>query len=510
MKLRILSDVVFDPVIKELQKNVPGLVINYSYEEDIITPLLGSTENIDEKTVVFIHSDQHFHKKPVEWQKAYLSAILSFRSKSLNHLIFSNSLNQGFATKALAGSPGILADRDQFFSSYFSAILERSNTWVFDFNFLYNQLGSLNVYQYALGHLYQMPYTKQFIKLLAATLSEQLSWLQQEEKKAIIIDCDNTLWKGVIGEDGLDEIKCDNNAEGIIFYHFQLFLKSKKEEGFLLCICSKNNEREVKEAFDQKNMPLKWDDFIVRKINWDDKWDNIKKIAAELNIGGDSLIYIDDNPFELSSVSALATGISCVEFKEDYVSFLKMTDSFLFKRSRILDDDVAKNKQYVTKVQREKEAENYQNIDEFIQSLEIKLDVRFNDLEDLERLSQMTGKTNQFNFNKKLYSKDELTKLISGNTRIYSLKASDKFGSYGTVGLMLLKVDGDEAVIENFLMSCRALGKRIEKDFYNHVVQLTKQDNIHLVGIKFTPTLKNLPAQQFIKEHSLKIITYAD
>ncbi|MEJ7677577.1 MAG: HAD-IIIC family phosphatase [Segetibacter sp.] len=200
-----------------------------------------------------------------------------------------------------------------------------------------------------------MPYTKQFIKLFADTLSKQLEWLQQEEKKAIVIDCDNTLWKGVIGEDGLEGIKCDNNAEGILFYHFQLFLKSKKEEGLLLCICSKNNEEDVKDAFMQKNMPLKWNDFVVKKINWDDKWSNINKIAAKLNIGIDSLIYIDDNPFEVGSVSELAKGISCFEFKEDYTSFISLTNSFLFKRKQILKDDVVKSHQYMIEFQRQEE-----------------------------------------------------------------------------------------------------------------------------------------------------------
>src|SRR5690606_3947349 len=132
---------------------------------------------------------------------------------------------------------------------------------------------------------YQMPYTKIFAKEFAATLANQVNWLKGEEKKAIIVDCDNTLWQGIVGENGIEGIKCDNNAEGIIFYHFQQFLKAKKEEGFLLCICSKNNEADVKEAFQSRNWPLRWEDFILHKINWQDKWQNIQEIASTLNIG---------------------------------------------------------------------------------------------------------------------------------------------------------------------------------------------------------------------------------
>ncbi|MEJ7677576.1 MAG: hypothetical protein WKG06_06855 [Segetibacter sp.] len=135
MKVKLVSDIVLDPIIKELKKSSPDLEIRYAYEEDIISFLLSNTEVVDEKEVVFIHSDQHFHKKPIEWQKSFLSAIVSLGSKILNPFIISNSLNLSFSSKALSDSAGVLSDADQVFNSYFSKMLQRSNTYVFDFNF---------------------------------------------------------------------------------------------------------------------------------------------------------------------------------------------------------------------------------------------------------------------------------------------------------------------------------------------------------------------------------------
>ena len=498
IKLFVLSDVVLDP-IKMIGADEFEFTFNYS--EDIITTLLSfPIDELKKYDVIFIHSDQIFHKKEQEWQKSLCSVIENFSNKFNKTILLSNAFSQSFTSSPLKQSFGYHSDLISVYSAGFSKLLEHSTIYIFDFLSISNQFGLDNLYDYTMGHLYQMPYSMAGIKLIAQRLTEQLKWLFSEEKKAIVVDCDNTLWKGIIGEDGVEGIVCDKNAEGIVHYNLQLFLKEKQKEGFLLCVCSKNNETDVKEAFDKKQFPLKWTDFTSQKINWDDKVTNIRNIARDLNIGTDSFIFIDDNLFEVNSVSELLKGVSCFHFTTNYTDFLSMTNSFFFRRKQILDADREKAKQYETEELRKSEETQYENLDDFIRSLHIKMDVRLNDLKDIERLSQMTEKTNQFNFNKQAYSPDEIKEFIENKNRIYSLKVSDKYGDYGTVGLISVEIEGSNAIMDNYLMSCRALGKGIEEKFYNEILGELAKDNLQLKEIRFTKTEKNSPAEHFLKQ----------
>ncbi len=493
IKLFVISDVVLDPI-----KAMGGLFSNefeftFNYSEDIISTLLSFPEGeLTKYDVIFIHSDQVFHRKEQECQKSLCNVIENFSKKFNKNILLSNAFSQSFASSPLKQSFGYYSDLFSIYSAGFSKLLEHSNIYVFDFLNISNQIGLDNLYDYTMGHLYQMPYSMTGVKIIAQRLMEQLKWLFSEEKKAIIVDCDNTLWKGIIGEDGVEGIVCDKNAEGIVHYNLQLFLKEKQKEGFLLCICSKNNEADVKEAFDKKQFPLKWADFTSKKINWNDKIINMRNIAQDINIGTDSLIFIDDNLFELNSVSELVRGVTCFHFTANYTDFLSMTNSFSFRRKQILDADRQKAKQYETEELRKSEEAQYENLDGFIKSLNIKMDIRLNDIRDIERLAQMTGKTNQFNFNKHEYSPDELKEFINKNNRIYSLKVSDKYGDYGTVGLIRIEIEGTNAIMDNYLMSCRALGKGIEEKFYAEILGELAKDNLQLKEIRFTKNEKKL------------------
>jgi len=501
MKIYAISDVTFDLIAKEIDSISDGAIsCSFSYEEDIITKLLSiDPSELKEFDIIFIHSDQIFHSRPTEWQKQLCNALLRISAQLKDKkILVSNSLSNAFKTPPLKFSFGKAFDTASLYSSEIGLLLGQANLFIFDFQSILTSIGEKNFYNYATGHLYQMPYTSKAIKAMVETLANQFKWLVTEEKKVIVVDCDNTLWKGIIGEDGIKGIFCDKDAEGIMYYHFQEFLKVKKEEGFLLCICSKNNEKDVKEAFDVKNFVLKWEDFIIRKINWNDKAANIQEIATELNVGTDSFIFIDDNKFELDFVRNMLPKVTCIEFTDDYNNFISLNNRFEFKKKLVLKEDLEKTEQYIKQQQRSAEEQNYGNIDDFIKSLEIKMDIRLNDISDLERLSQMTGKTNQFNFNKEEYTSEMLEHFIDKGGKIYSLKVSDKFGDYGTVGLIMIK-EGNrkELILENYLMSCRALGKKIEDGFLNYVVEDLMKNKLYISSVKFVKTVKNIPAEKF-------------
>src|ERR1700739_4592386 len=501
MNVSVIADVTFDHIAKEIDSISGGsIACTFSYEEDIIGKLLAiSADDLKDADVLFIHSDQVFHRRPAEWQKAYLNVILRLSAKiSSKKILVSNSISNGFKTPPAKLSFGKGFYTGSLFSNEISALLDRPNVFAFDFQLLLAYIGETSFYNFNVGHMYQMPYTNKAVKAIAQAINEQLNWLFSEEKKVIVVDCDNTLWKGIIGEDGIKGVFCDKDAEGIVHYHFQEFLKLKKEEGFLLCICSKNNEADVKEAFAKKNFVLKWEDFIIKKINWSDKITNIREIGAELNVGTDSFIFIDDNKFEVDLVSSGVKNITSIEFTGDYNDFLNLVNRFEFKKKQILKADLENTEQYIKQQQRNSEESQFENIDEFIKSLNIKLEIRLNDMDDLERLAQMTGKTNQFNFNKQEYSTEQLKQLIAKEGRVYSLKVSDKFGDYGTVGLILINQGKDkEVILENFLMSCRALGKKIEDTFLNAVLNELRENALQITSVKVIKTEKNIPAENF-------------
>ena len=495
-----LSDVVLDPVVKEI-KQLSGdrLSIDAYYEEDLISKLLTlGEEELKKYALVFVHSDQIFHKKDQSWQRSYLQTISAISNQFSKNIVVSNACTHSFNAAPLKLSFGSNYETIKAYSDEIGTLLNHANIYIFDFLSVCMTTGVQNMYNYNLGHLYQMPYTKPAIKAIATEFVNQATFLFAEEKKVIVLDCDNTLWKGVVGEDGIEGISCDKNADGILYYHLQQFLKAKKEEGFLLCLCSKNNEADVKEVFDKKNLPLHWSDFIVTRINWEDKVNNIISIGKDLNVGVDSFIFLDDNLFELNSIKELLAGVACIHITGIYTELLANLNSFLFRKKQILKSDQEKTEQYELEKLRKSSEQAFANLDEFIASLNINLDIRLNDTADYPRLSQMTGKVNQFNINKHAYNEAELAAFSEGG-RIYSLKVSDKYGDYGTVGLIMVKIDDKTAVMENYLISCRALGKKIEYNFYDHVVTDLSSQGIVIKEIRFIANDKNQPAQTFLK-----------
>jgi FkbH-like protein len=502
MKVKILSNVVCEPLSKELIKLSPDInIVNYYYE-DLILALNTSADQFEDSDFIFIHCDYNFHRVTKSVCHETLDAIFNFCKKIKPYVVISNGFVDGYTEGPLTEN---LGKQNQVFLVEYELIkniIGLNNTVFFDYQSVIFEIGVKDSFNYNLGHLYQMPYTKKMLIQFAQKLSNLLVFYKAPEKKVIVIDCDNTLWGGIIGEDGVEGVRCDYNSDGIVYYQFQKFLKVKKDEGFLLCLCSKNNTDDVKELFDSKKMPLKWDDFIVKKINWNDKHLNISEIATELNLGIDSIIFVDDNDFELNSVSEILRGIKTLKFESDYDRFLGLINDYAFKRKFLTKEDLTKTRQYQEEFARAQEMSASSSIEEYIKNMEIKLDIRKNDFDDFVRLAQMTEKTNQFNFNKRIYSVNDLSTFVdSGKGVIYSLKVSDKHGDYGTVGLILIEFEGEHTQVENFLMSCRVLGRRIENDFYNYVVHDLKDRKVN--RIRFVKTSKNRPAEEFYKQINL-------
>jgi FkbH-like protein len=508
MKIKIFSDIILNPFVDELKSLNPQLEIEFEYKEELISAISSiSKSELNVYDYLFIHIDCFFNKRDKEYQSTFFDVMNNFAGSVKPITFLSNAVSEPFPFSPLNKSFGQTLQYLLDNKAQIEFISSNPNLVFFDFQHTLFTVGFANAYNYNLGHLYQMPYTKKTLKQFALDFNQLLNFYSDSEKKVIILDCDNTLWKGVLGEDGIDGVECNLNSNGIIHFNFQKFLKERKEEGFLLCLCSKNNEADVHDIFVQKSMPLKWDDFIIKKINWKDKFENIIAIKTELNLGLDSCIFIDDSDFEINSVKTVLNELTVFKFSSNYDDFVDLVQNLSFRKKIISEEDKEKTKQYQEEFLRKNEMLASATFEDYIEKLQIKLDLRVNDINDFERLSQLTEKTNQFNFNKKHFSVQNLHDFIyAGKGIIYSLRVSDKYGDYGTTGIVLVTIDQANAIIENFIMSCRILGRRIENNFLTAVVNDLHSKKIKIDAIKFNETAKNKPAKDFLQNLEYEVI----
>ncbi len=502
MKLKVISDITLNPFIDELKTLTNSVDVDTEYCADLISAIAGKNKQaFDAYDFVFIHIDCFFRKFERSYTVDLLNLLNDFSANIKPLVIISNSIAAPFPAGAVSKNFGQSIQYVLDNQAQIDSLNSNKNLLFFDFFHTLFTIGLSNAYNYNLGHLYQMPYTKKLLKQFAFDFNQLLNLYLNPQKKVLILDCDNTLWKGVLGEDGIDGIECDLNSNGIIHYDLQRFLKERKAEGFLLCICSKNNEDDVREAFEQKVMPLKWEDFIIKKINWLDKHENISAIVMELNVGMDSVVFIDDSDFEINAVKTLLPELTTFLFTTNYNDFIGLTQRYEFKRTIISAEDKEKTNQYKEELLRKNEMNAADSFDTYIKNLQIKLDIKKNDVADFERLSQLTEKTNQFNFNKKYYSVQALKEFIADkNGTIYSLKVSDKYGDYGTTGMLLIENKSENVVLENYIMSCRILGRRIEDNFFDFLIRDIQNEQKRLTEIKFVSTAKNKPAEEFLNK----------
>lgn len=502
----VVSDVTFDLILQKMDSESFSLQ-SYHFGS-VVASLLSPSENLLSADNVIVHYDSVFYRYSTEEIAEILSATLAFAQRYRGNVLISNLWNQAFPAN-FSDTLGEYADGLKSLEENILRLQVEKNVYFYDFQKLISKIGAKNAYNFQLGHLYQMPYTKVIIEELAKTLLECLLFIASPEKKVIVVDCDETLWSGIVGEDGIDKIQCDKNAKGIIHFYFQQFLKQKEREGFLLCICSKNNERDVVEAFEKKTMPLKYDDFIIKKINWKPKVQNIQEIADELSLGLESFIFIDDSPFEIEAVSKTLPQVKTFLFEKNYAKFLELTENFSFRRKRLTAEDKSKTEQYRAEQARKKFFEIATTFEEYVKQLELRLDISVNNLSEIERYAQMTEKTNQFNFNKEIFSVKDLQAFVEKGNLIFGLKVSDKFGDYGTVGLMLIETEGGEATVRNYLMSCRALGRGVEDKFFEQVLEDLSKRSLTLKQIRFKETSKNKPAQEFYAKLAKRYAEFA-
>ena len=312
-------------------------------------------------------------------------------------------------------------------------------------------------------------------------------------KKCVVLDLDNTLWGGIIGEDGLEGIQLGDDFPGKAYRDFQRHLLYLKSKGVLLAVASKNNPEDAYEVFDKHDaMVLSRKDIAAFEIHWESKVESIKRVAKKLNIGLDSLVFVDDNPKEIGEVTERLPDVSCVMVPEELAylpGLLAETDFFDF--AEVTDEDRRRTEMMAADNIRQ-ETQETMSEEEFRKSLNLKIDVFAAQKQHLARVTQLINKTNQFTMTTIRRTQDEVEALAnSKDAFVLGMDIKDKYGDYGLVGVAILKKENKSCVIDTLLMSCRVLGRGAEDTFIAKIAEAAKTLDCDEMRGKYIPTAKN-------------------
>ena len=297
-------------------------------------------------------------------------------------------------------------------------------------------------------------------------------------KKVLALDLDNTLWEGVVGEDGVSGI--------VPKVEFQRQLLKLKSRGVLLTIVSKNNPADVEPVWEDSRMVLKRGDFVAAKINWEAKADNLGAIAKELNLGADAIVFVDDNPAERAEMRARCPEVCVAAFPPQLELY--------FPARQVTAEDLHKTEQYQAEAARRKFAAGL-SVDNYLKGLELKGDIHLALVTEVPRIAQLAGKTNQFNVTTHRYSEDEVRKFVASDDVVLSAHSLDRFGDQGLVAFVRVTCADGVATIVDFVMSCRVMNRTLEFAIEEYLEAELKRRGIDLLRATYCPTAKNAPVK---------------
>jgi FkbH-like protein len=322
--------------------------------------------------------------------------------------------------------------------------------------------------------------------------------------KALVVDLDNTLWGGVIGEDGMAGIRLGTEYPGAAFQELQRALLDLHQRGILLAICSKNNLNDAREALDRHpGMILSPSHFAAMRINWQDKAQNLREIASELNIGVDAIAFLDDNPIERQQVRSLLPEVHVIDVPHDPMQYARIVrDCPMFERLSVSQEDLDRGKMYQAQRDREELQQTLTSREDFYRSLQQEAEIATVTPETLARVAQLTNKTNQFNLTTRRYSEQEISQLSSKpGWDVYSIKVRDRFGDNGLVGVAITHTENSICEIDTFLLSCRVIGRTVETALLWFLAEHAREQGARSLHGWFLPTKKNAPARDFYASH---------
>ncbi len=381
--------------------------------------------------------------------------------------------------------------------NYLLAEAEAKNGKVYPVDALSLQLnlGRDFFFDAALYYHAKMSVSMDALPYLAKAVIDVVNAMNGKIKKCVILDLDNTLWGGIIGDDGMGGIEIGEYGKGHVFTNLQRWIKQLKDCGIILAVCSKNEADIAREPFEKhEEMILRLSDISIFVANWNDKASNIKMIQESLNIGMDSMVFLDDNPVERNLVKEKCPDIEVPELPKDpalWLDFLQRKN--YFETASYTGSGSDRTKLYQREFERKSHQQSFETIDDYLQNLMMEGRSKAFEPVKYPRIAQLTQRTNQFNLRTVRYTEDDIKRLAEDKgfiTLYYTLK--DKFGDYGLVSVVILKKTSEkELFVDTWLMSCRVFKRGMEEFVMNHVVQTAKENGFETISSQYIPTKKN-------------------
>jgi len=385
------------------------------------------------------------------------------------------------------------------------------NVYVYDLVDEIADIGRNQFYSNKMWYMSSIPYSREGMLAVCKVITRLMDSAFEPRKKIVVLDLDNTLWGGVIGEDGIEEIELANHKEGQRFYDFQQQLKEMQERGVLLAIVSKNNIEDVQTVFSEHPyMLLKEDSFVSKKINWNSKAENLIEVESELNLTEGSFVFIDDNPAERETVKGACPNMLIPDFPTDTTRLKNFAENLYFdyfRPLRVLEEDKEKTSMYQAETKRKQDFTAELSLDEYLGKLELIADIHRMQPEEMDRVVQLCSKTNQFNVTTKRYTGEEITNIAANrDNAIYVAYLNDKYGDSGLVSVIILLDTDAGKKIDTFLMSCRVMGRKLEDVIINELVNYYKGKSECLTA-EYIPTAKNAPVNDLFDRLGFRMIS---
>ena len=505
-RLGLLSDASSQFLVQALR----GLAYDYSIDLQIYNPVVGHTNqelkkdadllNFNPKGVLLYHSlpvlKSCFYKTDLVSRTDFATDFLAELQSSLAFLsaehiqhVFTNLFE--VEIDAVFGLSGF--QNQNSFTFQLSAI----NSGLVS---LAKQNKSLALFQLPTNHFdptfyysSQADISFEALPKVAQSVLQLLNSRLGVMKKCVVIDLDNTIWGEIVGDDGWENLEIGLLGRGKVFSDIQTWLKELKNRGILLAVCSKNEEANAKEVFlKHPDIVLRLEDFALFVANWKPKNETILEIANSLNIGIDSLVFLDDNPAERELVASTLPGVAVPDLPNDpslWLSFLQKENLFETIGSTI--EDANRTEMYQTLQKRKTEQLIHVSLDDYLASLQMKVKILPLDSFTLPRIAQMLQRTNQFNLRTIRHSESDLRQMIDSDNYIgFAFSLSDKFGEEGIVSALLLKIESDRLFIDYWVMSCRVFGRELEFLVFNKMLEESKKLNLDIFA-EYIPTAKN-------------------
>ena len=395
-----------------------------------------------------------------------------------------------------------------FMNYYLSEQLNKEkNLYVLNSSKWLLNCGTTNAYNSKLWYLTKTPFSNDFFKQVISDLSNLYGSIKGLSKKLLILDLDDTLWGGIVGEVGWKNLRIGGHDHiGEAFRDFQIQIKSLKNQGIILAIVSKNDEATAIKAINSHpEMILSVEDFVTHRINWEDKAKNIVDIVNELNLGLQSVVFLDDSPFERARVQEALPEVLVPELPKDptdYNTFLSKLRCF--DKTHVTDEDKSRSNLYKSESKRIKLKQQLKSLSDWIKTLNLTIVIENIKNENTPRAVQLLNKTNQMNLSTRRLSEQEFNHWVKvDSNNLWTIRAADKFGDYGIIGILSISTKNNIATLVDFILSCRVVGRYIEETMIEFLKEFCQENNVNKIKGKYKKTDKNSLCYNFLNKLQL-------